>query len=77
MKKNLVDALNAGRPEAVKKTENMFITSEYARAAGIADENARKRLLRLLEAGKVRRVVFKDDELGRVIQGWEYIGAGR
>ena len=79
MKKNLLDALNEDRPEIVAKTDNMFITSEYARATGVATENARRRLLRLMDAGKVRRVVFKDDsKLGRrIYQGWEYIGAGR
>lgn len=80
MKKNIVDALNDGLPEIAEKTENMFITSEYAKAADLSVGSARDRLNKLLEAGTVRKVVFYTklkNGMKQRLSGWEYIGAGR
>lgn len=80
MKKNILDALNDGLPEVVDKTENMFITSEYAKSAGMSIEGARARLNNLLAAGTVRKVVFYTklrNGMKQRLSGWEYIGAGR
>ena len=50
----------------------VFVSSEYAKAIGLAESQTWRRLQKLLQEGKVQKVRTRRN--GRIVPAWNYLG---